>query len=238
MGRAGTEGALRRAGLTVPEQIALGWSGGKDCTLALQRLLLDPAWTVSALLTTVTSGYDRVSVHGVRRELLHRQAETLSLPLREVEIPPDCSNEEYERRMGRALEEMRDEGIRHIAFGDLHLRDVRDYRERLVEGAGMKAVFPLWGEQTAELADRFISDGFQAIVVCVDEEQLAGDFAGRDYDRDLLGDLPDGVDPCGENGEFHTFVHAGPLLREPVAFELGESVLRDDRFRFRDLVPA
>jgi len=222
----------------VPQPIAVGWSGGKDCTLVLQHLLLHPAWTVSALLTTVTSGYDRVSVHGVRRELLRRQADALSLPLREAEIPPDCSNEEYELRMGRALAEIREEGIEHIAFGDVHLQDVRDYRERLVEGAGMTAVFPLWEKPTRELAEQFIDDGFQAVVVCVDEDQLSGDFAGREYDRGFLSDLPEDADPCGENGEFHTFVHAGPLLREPVAFELGDSVLRDGRFRFRDLVPA
>ncbi|MGH7457773.1 MAG: diphthine--ammonia ligase [Longimicrobiaceae bacterium] len=220
------------------EPVVIGWSGGKDSVLALQELLRGERYRVAALLTTLTEGYDRISVHGVRRELLHRQAASLELPLAEVWIPPECSNQLYEERMSGALNRQRERGVRRAVFGDLFLQDVRAYRERLLERAGVEAVFPLWGRDTGELARAFVDDGFQARVVCVDSEQIDPSFAGRPYDHAFLADLPESADWCGENGEFHTFVHAGPLFRAPVPLGMGERVLRQARFQYCDLLPV
>ena len=212
----------------------LAWSGGKDSALALWALReqgIDPA----ALLTTVTADYDRVSMHGVRRSLLRAQAAATGLPLVEVEIPAACTNGEYERRMGAALASPELSGVEETAFGDLFLEDIRAYRESRLAAVGRRACFPLWGIDTAELARRFVAAGFRAILVCVDPRALDPAFAGRDYDERLLADLPAGVDPCGENGEFHTFVSAGPVLSAPVACRRGQVVERDG-FVFADLV--
>jgi uncharacterized protein (TIGR00290 family) len=215
---------------------ALSWSGGKDSALALwtlRRQRLEP----EALITTVTETYDRISMHGVRRELLARQAEALGRPLVEVVIPPACVNEIYEARMAEAFAAAPLSGVDAVAFGDLFLEDVRAYREGRLAGAGKRGLFPLWGRETAALAREFLDAGFEAMLVCVDPRALDSAFAGRRYDERLLAELPPGVDPCGENGEFHTFVYAGPIFAEPIACETGEIVARDG-FVFCDLTPA
>ena len=223
----------------MPEPLILSWSGGKDGTLALDALREGGDFAPIVLLTSVTSGYDRVAIHGVRRALLHAQAGALGLPLHEFWLHPESSNEAYEAALAEALCVLRDRfGARTIAFGDLFLEDVRRYREERVAPLGLEPVFPLWGRDTAALAAEFVNRGFQARLVCVDTTQLDARFAGRAYDAALLAELPAGVDPCGENGEFHTFVSGGPGFRHPVAYEVGEMVTRLERFAYCDLVPA
>jgi uncharacterized protein (TIGR00290 family) len=215
---------------------ALSWSGGKDSALVLwtlRRRQLEP----EALITTVTESYERVSMHGVRRELLARQAEALGVPLVEVVIPPSCVNEVYDTRMAEAFAAAPLSGVEVVAFGDLFLEDVRAYREGRLAAAGKRGLFPLWGHDTADLAREFLDDGFEATLVCVDPRALDAAFCGRRYDERLLAELPPGVDPCGENGEFHTFVSAGPIFAEPVACKPGEIVEREG-FVFCDLTPA
>lgn len=220
--------------------VLLSWSGGKDSALALQALRADPNVTVTGLVTTVTAGYDRISIHGVRRSLLHAQAASLGLPLHEVVIEPACSNDAYEAAFCGALAALEGapESARTIAFGDLFLQDVRAYRERLLARTAFRPLFPLWEQPTAALAERFIDDGFAARLVCVDTTQIDGALAGRPFDRALLRDLPASADPCGERGEFHTFVSEGPGFRAPVPYSTGETVLRDDRFMYCELLPA
>jgi uncharacterized protein (TIGR00290 family) len=217
--------------------VALSWSGGKDSALALRALREELHIEPVALLTTVTEDYNRVSMHGVRRELARAQAVAAGLPLVEVAIPAACTNDVYERRMARALEAAPLTDVGTIAFADLFLEDVRAYRVERLTSAGREAIFPLWGRDTRTLAVEFIDAGFEAVVVCVDPAQLDASFAGRAFDAALLNDLPASVDPCGENGEFHTFVHAGPIFDRPIAIELGEPVTRDG-FAFHDLIPA
>ncbi|WP_395680102.1 ATP-binding protein [Dokdonella sp.] len=222
--------------MTTP--LLIGWSGGKDSTLALERLLGDPQWHVAGLLTTVTGEYDRISIHGVRRSILRAQAVALDLPLFEVVIPPQASNAVYESAFADALAcaRARHAGLDTIAFGDLFLADVRAYREALLARLGWRCVFPLWGEDTARLARTFVARGHRAILCCVDTSQLDAAYCGRDYSARLLADLPSSCDPCGENGEFHTCVHDSPLFGAPLALERGERVLRDGRFEYIDLV--
>ncbi len=215
--------------------VALSWSGGKDSALALLTLRRQGR-EPEALITTVTDTYDRISMHGVRRELLARQAQALRIPLVEVPIPPACVNDVYEARMAQAFASGPLAGIEAVAFGDLFLEDVRAYREARLAAGGKGAVFPLWGRDTGELAREFIAHGFEAIVVCLDPRALDPSFAGRAYDQQLLAELPLSVDPCGENGEFHTFVHAGPVFAEPLACETGDVVEREG-FVFCDLTP-
>jgi uncharacterized protein (TIGR00290 family) len=221
------------------EPVLVAWSGGKDSALALRAVLADPTLAVEALLTTVTREYDRISVHGVRRSLLHAQAAALGLPLVEMEIPASCSNATYEESLARALcaARERNDRVSRCVFGDLFLEDVRRYREERLSALGMQAIFPLWGQQTSGVARAFLDDGFRAVVVCVDSTTLAPSFSGRPYDASFIADLPRDVDPCGENGEFHTFVFDGPLFRERVEFTIGERVTRDERFVYTDLVP-
>lgn len=213
--------------------IVLSWSGGKDSAWALHVLRGDPRWQVAGLLTTVTAGYERVSIHGLRREVLHAQAAAAGLPVAEARIPPRADNAAYEAAFGAALEGY--DGVRHIAFGDLFLADVRAYREALCARLGWTPVFPLFGADTAELAREMIGGGLRATLCCIDTTQLDAGFAGRGFDADLLADLPDGVDPCGERGEFHTCATAGPMFERAVAVRAGERVLRDDRFQYVDL---
>jgi uncharacterized protein (TIGR00290 family) len=215
---------------------ALSWSGGKDSALTL-RTLRREGREPEALITTVTDTYDRISMHGVRRELLARQAGALGIPLVEVVIPPGCVNDVYEARMAEAFASAPLSGVEEVAFGDLFLEDVRAYREERLAAAGKRGLFPLWGRDTRELAREFVAAGFEAIIVCLDPRALDPSFAGRPYDEQLLAELPPSVDPCGENGEFHTFVHAGPLFREPIACQTGELVERGG-FLFCDLTPA
>ena len=214
---------------------ALSWSGGKDSVLALWALRCQQR-EPGALITTVTEGYERISMHGVRRELLARQAAAVGIALVEIVIPPACVNEVYEARMAQAFAAAPLAGVEAVAFGDLFLEDVRAYREGRLATIGKRALFPLWGRDTGELAQEFLAAGFEAILVCVDPRALDPSFAGRRYEERLLAELPSGVDPCGENGEFHTFVHAGPIFAEPIACAVGEVVERDG-FVFCDLLP-
>ena len=220
--------------------VALSWSGGKDSALALQRLRASTEYEVTALLTSVTREYDRVSIHGVRRSLLERQAASLGLPLVEIALEPRSSNAAYEQACLAALDVLAASHatVRHIAFGDLYLRDVRAYRDRLLEGTPYRGLYPLWERPTREVADSFIAAGFVATLVCVDTTQIDAGFAGRRFDRALLEALPPTADPCGENGEFHTFVHDGPIFAAPIGVTIGEIVLRDERFTYCDLLPA
>jgi uncharacterized protein (TIGR00290 family) len=215
---------------------AVSWSGGKDSALTL--------WTLrrqgrepEALITTVTEGFGRISMHGVRRDLLARQADALGMPLVEVVIPPACVNELYEARMAEAFASPPLSDVEEVVFGDLFLEDVRAYREQRLAAGGKRGVFPLWGCDTSKLAREFIAAGFKANIVCLDPQVLDPSLAGRAYDERLLAELPAEVDPCGENGEFHTFVHEGPIFAEPIACETGEVVERDG-FVFCDLAPA
>jgi uncharacterized protein (TIGR00290 family) len=215
---------------------AVSWSGGKDSALALwalRRQRREP----EALITTVTEGFDRISMHGVRRDLLARQAEALGIPLVEVVIPPVCVNEIYEARMAQAFASPPLSDVEEVVFGDLFLEDVRAYREERLAAGGKRGNFPLWGRDTFKLAREFIAAGFKANIVCLDPHVLDPSFAGRAYDEQLLAELPLEVDPCGENGEFHTFVHAGPMLAGPIACQSGDVVERDG-FIFCDLMPA
>jgi uncharacterized protein (TIGR00290 family) len=216
----------------------LSWSGGKDSALALHALRDSVEYEVTALITSVTNGYDRISIHGVRRGLLERQADALGLPLVEVTLEPACSDAAYQEAFLRGLAELGrlQPGIAHVAFGDLYLADVRAYRDRLLASTRFRGLYPLWQQPTRELAERFISAGFVATLVCTDNTQIDPSFAGRPFDRALLADLPSTADPCGENGEFHTFVSGGPGFREPVAWVKGETVTRDGRFTYCDLV--
>lgn len=217
------------------EPVVLSWSGGKDSALALRELRRSAGHHVVALLTTITAEHDRVSMHGVRRTLLERQAASVGLPLHVMEIRAGAGNDAYELSMLRALQGFTSRGIRTIGFGDLFLRDVREYREKLVARAGMMAIFPIWGRDTAALAADFIDSGFHAVLTCVDTHAVEPELAGRPYDHRLLEELPPSADPCGENGEFHTFVTAGPGLAEGVPVVAGARVLRDARFMFCDL---
>lgn len=217
--------------------VALSWSGGKDSALALQAMRADPGVDVACLVTSVTREYDRVSVHGVRRELLREQALRTGLPLIEIMLSAGCTNEEYDAAFLGTLDEVkrRHPEVSAVAFGDLFLENVRAYRERLLSGTGCSPLFPLWGVDTTVLARRMLEDGFAARLVCVDCAQLEPSFAGRMYDASLLSDLPAEVDPCGERGEFHTFVSDGPIFSSPVPYRVGATILRDDRFMFCDL---
>jgi len=215
-------------------EVLLCWSGGKDSAMALNILRQQKDLRVAALLTTVTEGYERVSMHGVRRTLLLRQAEVAGLPLQEVRIPPQCVNPVYEERMREALLTQKETGIRHVAFGDIFLQDLREYRERNLAQVEMNAIFPIWKRDTRELAREFCAMGFRAIAVCIDAKKLSRDFAGRELDESFFRDLPAGADPCGENGEFHTFVYDGPIFSNAIAIERGEVVERDG-FYFFDL---
>ncbi len=215
----------------------LAWSSGKDSAWALHVLRAAPAVEVVGLLTTVNEVYDRVAMHGVRRSLLQAQADALGLPLVVAPLPHPCPNETYERVMAGAVRRAREEGIGAFAFGDLFLEDIRRYREDRLAGTGVRPLFPLWGRPTAELASEMIAGGLRARVVTVDPRHLSPAFAGREFDRGFLTDLPRSVDPCGENGEFHTFAWDGPMYSRPVALRAGAVVEREG-FVFADFLPA
>jgi uncharacterized protein (TIGR00290 family) len=221
----------------VAEPILFCWSGGKDSCLALNALRNDPRFQVASLLSTITEGYDRLSMHGVRRALIERQAASLGLPLDAVTIPPACVNPIYESRMEAALLRWKQRGVRRVAFGDIFLEDLRAYRERNLARVNMEAVFPIWRRPTSELARDFLRLGFRGVTVCVDPRVLDESFAGCEMSEEFFARLPAAADPCGENGEFHSFVFDGPGFAAPVGFRHGETVLRDG-FYFRDLIPA
>ncbi len=220
------------------EKILFSWSGGKDSSMGLWRIMEGGDYEVEALMTTVTDAYNRVSIHGVRRELLKAQAESIGLPLLEISLPGKTSNEEYEEIMGREMEKARQRGVFKVAFSDLYLEDVREYREKNLARARMKAIFPVWGEDTLAFAHDFIKSGFKAVITCVDTRALEASFSGRFFDESFLEDLPEGVDPCGENGEFHSYVFDGPIFHKSIQIELGERVLREQRFQYIDVLAA
>jgi len=220
----------------MPQKVLVAWSGGKDSALALYEILHSHDYEVASLLTTLTADYDRISMHGVRRTLLGQQAQALRLPLHQVFISKEATNEEYESQMEAALDHFRPLGVSTVVFGDIHLEDVRKYREDNLATVEMTALFPLWGRDSAEVAFTFVELGFQAVVTCVDSKVLPKDFCGRVIDSHFLAELPHGVDPCGENGEFHSFVFDGPIFTRSVPFAVGETVHRDTLY-FCDLVP-
>jgi uncharacterized protein (TIGR00290 family) len=225
--------------MTAPEKIIFSWSGGKDSALALEVLLRNSNYEVVTLLTSVSAEYRRISHHGVREEILELQAAAIGVPLDCVYLPtgPDhgCSNAIYEEIMEAKMNHYRSEGVRTVAFGDIFLEDLRQYRESNLAKVDMAALFPLWRQDTAGLAQRFIKSGFKAYLSCV-EPVLGARLAGRSFDQDLLADLPPEVDPCGENGEYHTYVWDGPIFNHPVDVSVGEIVERDGR-HYADLLP-
>lgn len=218
-------------------RVLLSWSSGKDCAWTL-HLLRQAAVEVVGLLTTFNEAANRVAMHGVRRELVEAQADAVGLPLWPVLLPWPCANGVYEERMASALARAREQGVTHVAFGDLFLTDVRAYRERQLAGTGIEPLFPLWGTaaDTPALARHMLADGLRAVLTCVDPQQLDPRFVGRDFDADLLAELPASVDPCGEHGEFHSFCYAGPMFRQPLAVAVGERGERDG-FWFADVLP-
>jgi uncharacterized protein (TIGR00290 family) len=221
----------------------IGFSGGKDSTLALYKIQNNPEYEVDSLLVTLTEGLERVSIHGVRYELLQLQSSALGIPLREVWIPKDCPDETYQEIMGKAVSEMKADGVTHFAFGDLHLQDVRKYREKMLLGTGITPIFPLWNVPVEEVSREFIDLGFKTVLTCIDMDRLDQTFVGRVYDRDFLKDYPKENDVCGENGEFHSFVFDGPNFKLPIQYELGEQKItpdyftKKDRFLYIDLIP-
>jgi len=224
-------------GAVMKEKILLSWSGGKDCSLAHYSIQETKTYEVAALLTTITDGYDRVSMHGVRRVLVEQQAESLGLPLVKVYIPQDSTDNDYEASMRKALLGYQNENINSVGFGDVFLEDLRKYREEKLAQIGMEAIFPLWKRDTAQLIRDFMDSGFKAVVTCVDSRVLDSSFVGRPIDDDFISSLPSHVDPNGENGEFHSFVIDGPIFKQKIDVSIGEVVLRGP-FCFCDLLPG
>ncbi len=218
-------------------RVLVSWSGGKDSAWALHLLSQQPDITVAGLLTTFNQASDRVAMHAVRRNLIEAQAEAVGAPLWHIPLPWPCSNADYEKLMSDAMRQAVSCGITGVVFGDLFLTDIRKYRERQLEGTGLQPLFPVWGMPTRELALEMIGSGLRARLTCVDPRALSKDFAGREFDQALLNDLPPSVDPCGENGEFHSFVYDGPMFRHPIPILSGEVVERDG-FVFADLLAA
>lgn len=215
----------------------LSWSSGKDSAYSLFTIVKENQFEIVELLTTVTDTFNRVSMHGVREELLEAQADSLGLPLHKIRIPSPCPNEVYETKMTEYLKTRRAKGIQHIIFGDLFLADLRQYREQRLAELNMEGVFPLWLHDTQDLAKKMIQDGFEAVLTCVDLKKLPKEFAGRKFDHSLLADLPAGIDPCGENGEFHSFVYGGPIFNKKIPIRVGETVEREG-YAFADVLPV
>jgi uncharacterized protein (TIGR00290 family) len=213
------------------------WSGGKDGAMALHELQKTHDYEISALLTTVTEDYDRISMHGVHSILLERQAESLGIPLEKVYITKEASNHEYEAKMRSKLTGYKDKGISSVVFGDIFLEDLRKYREENLSKIGMRGIFPIWKRDTKELAYSFMDLGFKAVITCVDSEVLDRRFVGKEFDPQFLSEIPSHVDPCGENGEFHSFVYDGPIFRKKILHSRGKVVLRNNRFYYCDLIP-
>jgi uncharacterized protein (TIGR00290 family) len=218
-------------------KVVVSWSSGKDCAFALQQVRTGEEFEVVGLLTTLNSENDRVAMHGVRKELLQQQMAALGLPAEMVMLPMPCDNETYRRLIGGTIEVLRERGVQNIVFGDLYLEDIRQYREEQMEGSGLGSIFPLWLRDTEQLSRDMVDSGLCAVVTCVDQRALSAEFVGRSYDHAFLDDLPVGVDPCGENGEFHTLVIDGPMFSSGLNVEIGEKVLRGD-FAFADVLPV
>ncbi len=211
----------------------IAWSGGKDSVLALHEA--QKQIQIEGFITTITED-DRIAMHGISKQLIFQQAHSIGYPLAEVQIPQNCSNDQYESRMTQVLQKYHESGIDSVIFGDLFLEDIRAYREDFLNRIGMKGIFPLWKKDTSVLAKQFIDSGFRAIIICVDTQALSKEFAGRNFDYELLKDLPQNVDPCGENGEFHTFVYDGPIFYEPLKIERCKKYFQDNRFYYCDLL--
>jgi uncharacterized protein (TIGR00290 family) len=212
----------------------VSWSSGKDSAWMLHVLKQDPSVEIGGLLTTMNEQFDRVAMHAVRRRLLEAQAEAAGVPLRTVQLPWPCTNEQYEDRMRVAVSQAVAEGFTHVAFGDLFLEDVRTYREQKLAGTGLTPLFPIWGIPTDQLATQMVESGLRSVLTCINPKHLDRSFAGRQFTRELLDDLPAGVDKCGERGEFHSFAWDGPMFKTPLAIEVGEVVDRDG-FVFADV---
>jgi uncharacterized protein (TIGR00290 family) len=215
--------------------IVFSWSGGKDSSLSLYEIQKSGKHEITSLITTVTKEYNRVSMHGLLNLLLEKQSESLNIPVEKVFIPKNASNDEYESKFKEVLLRFKELGINQVVFGDLFLEDIKKYRETLLGQIEMKCLFPIWKLDTAKLAQEFIDMGFKAVIICVDSNVLDGEFAGREFNEQFLNDLPAGIDPCGENGEFHTFTYDGPIFNNPIDHRLGEIVLRDERFYYCDI---
>lgn len=209
------------------KKCVFNWSGGKDSSIALRKVLQNPEYSVDCLLTTINGVHDRITMHGVRRELLLDQVKQIGIPLEILELPEQPDMEEYNRCLSEKMEKLKREGYTHSLFGDIFLEDLKEYRERQMQRCGFESVFPIWKEDTSVLIRDFIEDGFKAVIVSAKSEKLDQSFAGRLIDHEFLDDLPDGVDPCGENGEFHTFVYDGPVFSNPVPFKKGELTYRE-----------
>jgi uncharacterized protein (TIGR00290 family) len=220
------------------ENVLISWSGGKDCAFAVYEIIKSQKYQISAMVTTVTEGYDRISTHGVRQILLERQVASLGFPLEKVLISKNASNEEYESKTEPVLTKYKQAGTTSVVFGDIFLEDLREYREDKLAKLDMRGVFPIWKRDTQELARSFTALGFKAITTCVDTNALAKQVVGRLIDEQFLSDLPSTVDACGENGEYHSFVYDGPIFKERVSYTLGEIVFRENRFCYCDLIPG
>lgn len=234
--------------MTNKRKTYFNWSSGKDASLALYHILKDEHFDVAQLFTSINSEYNRISMHGVRKELLIKQAESIGLPLSVIELPAEPDMETYEQKLTQAIEALKQEGFTDTAFGDIFLEDLKDYRINQLKKVDIEAHFPIWKRNTKELIEEFLERGFRAKLVCINAKLLDKSFAGRDIDKDFLNDLPKGVDPCGENGEYHTFCYDGPIFNKPIDFTLGEVEYReydspenkDEKhgFWFRDLIPV
>ena len=220
------------------QKILLAWSGGKDSALALYKIKKRQDLQIASLVTTITEDYDRISMHGVRRVLLENQAESLGIPLYNIFISKNSSDEEYGHKMEEMLTHFSRLGVTSVVFGDIFLEDLRRFREDQLSRVGMKGLFPLWKKDTAELAHEFVNLGFKAIVTSTDSKMLDGKFVGKEIDKKFLTQIPPAVDPCGENGEFHSFVFFGPIFRKRIRFRVGEVVFRENRFYYCDLEPV
>ena len=219
------------------EKVLFSWSGGKDSALALYEIQRDPNYKIAALLTTITEDYDRVSMHGVRRTLLEQQAKSLGYALENVLISKESSQERYDSAMLDILTKYKKRGVTSVIFGDIFLEDVRAYREKNLSKIGMKGIFPLWKKDTRERASSFIELGFKTIITCIDSEVLDKKFIGRAFNEQFLSELPSNIDPCGENGEFHSFVYDGPIFQNSIPYNIGKTCLRDNRFYYCDIIP-
>lgn len=219
------------------EKVIVSWSGGKDSALALYELQKTKSYEILALLTTINRDYDRISMHGVRTILLEMQAESLGLALEKVFITKDATNEQYERKMSEVMAKHLAAGISSVVFGDIFLEEIREYRQDNLSKIGMNGIFPIWKRNTTVLAHEFIDSGFKAVITCIDSDCLDKTFIGRTFDEHFLSELPSAVDPCGENGEFHSFVYDGPIFRNSILHTTGEIVLRENRFYYCDVLP-
>ncbi len=219
------------------EKVIVSWSGGKDSALSLYEIQRSGKYQVASLITSINEHHDRVSMHGVRREMLEQQAQALGLPLIKIPIPMDCSEEEYESRLMGVLNQVKSDGIEHVVFGDIFLEWIKEYREKNLSRVGMTPILPIWGRDTRELAQSFIALGFKAVITCVNTKAMPEDFLGRVFDEHLLAELPPKVDPGGENGEFHSFVFAGPIFQKSIPYTLGRAVFKDS-YGFRDVLPG